>query len=482
MNFAEVRFWEYLLTGLGVLLGLRLLLGGLRFSRMELFDKLALLSLGLFLLLCVSWVTFVIFLLVALGTYVGLAWILKYHARHARKYLLVLIPLQLLPLLFYKYADFLLHRVMALDLSALHGWLNQATHAGIPSLHALVIPVGISFYTFQKVAFVVDTLAFQRPLPRLLDYLNFAGFFPQIVAGPIERRDDLLPQMERFRFQWSAENLNIGASWIALGLFFKCCLADNLAAYFNGASTTNPYLVWMASLLFGLRIYYDFAGYSLVAVGLARCLGVRLTLNFTSPYCSTSVGEFWRRWHITLSQWFRDYLYVPLGGGRVRWWACNVVLVFVVSGIWHGAGWNFVVWGALHGALLCGQRLLPKKLKIPPFIGWLCTLLAAIAAWLAFYETNTRALFAKFRTLLSPGAYHLSALRAAPAQWSPPDQFVLACFLLLAVATLLLEWLSLARRNEAYFYLRRPGVLVLLVMLTVLLAPGKNNGFIYFAF
>ena len=303
MNFAELRFWEYLLSGLALIVGLRLLFSPVLLGREQLFDKIALLVLGLVLLMAVSWITFAIYLLVVAVTYGGLVWIRNHHEDHAKKYLMVLIPLQLAPLFYYKYADFVVNRVLGREFD---------------TLRDLMIPVGISFYTFQKVAFVVDSLVFKHPLPRLLDYLNFAGFFPQIVAGPIERKTDLLPQMEGFRFRWQPRDIDDGAGWIALGLFFKCCLADNLAVYFSPSLASNAYQVWLANFLFGLRIYYDFAGYSLVAFGLARCLGVRLTLNFTSPYCSTDIGEFWRRWHITLSQWFRDYLYFPLGGGRVH--------------------------------------------------------------------------------------------------------------------------------------------------------------------
>ena len=297
MNFAELRFWEYLLSGLGIIFGLRFLFSRWLTGKEQQFDKLALFFLGLALLLAVSWVTFVIYLVVVAVTYSGLWWIRTYHAHHAKKYLAIVIPLQLAPLIYYKYADFIANRVLGLEFDALRD---------------LVIPVGISFYTFQKVAFVVDTLVLKHPLPRLLDYLNFAGFFPQIVAGPIERKSDLLPQIENFRFRWLPKEIDEGAGWIVVGLFFKCCLADNLANYFNRALADNAYQIWLANILFGLRIYYDFAGYSLVAIGLGRCLGVKLTLNFMSPYCSTDIGEFWRRWHITLSQWFRDYLYVPL--------------------------------------------------------------------------------------------------------------------------------------------------------------------------
>ena len=468
MNFAEARFWGLLMAGLAVIAFLRFVLRPVLGARRDVLDKAALFTLGLFLLLWVSWVTFVIFLAVAIGSYVGLRWVLQHDEKRQRRCLYVLIPLQLLPLAYYKYANFGLNQVMGLDISGLKN---------------LVIPVGISFYSFQKVAFVIDTLVFHQPLPRFLNYLNFAGFFPQIVAGPIERRADLLPQMEQFRFRWSARNINEGAGWIALGLFLKMCLADNLAAHFDGSSTSNAYLIWLANLLFGLRIYYDFAGYSLIAFGLARCLGVRLTLNFRSPYCSMSMVEFWRRWHVTLSQWFRDYLYIPMGGGRVRWWAVNVAVVFVVSGLWHGAGWNFVFWGAVHGAALIVNRIAGPKLKLPGFIGWLLTMATAFCAWLGFYETRTGVLALKLRTLFTPGAYNLAALREATATaFSSGEGYVLGCLLCLSGVTFLLEWLSVVRRDQPYYFLCRPAVLIGLVLLTVVLAGGKSNGFIYFAF
>jgi D-alanyl-lipoteichoic acid acyltransferase DltB (MBOAT superfamily) len=324
-------------------------------------------------------------------------------------------------------------------------------------------------------------LVFRQPLPRFLDYLNFAGFFPQIVAGPIERRRDLLPQMEQFRFRWSAESLDKGVSWIAVGLFFKLCLADNLSTFFNGSSTTNAYLIWLANLLFGLRIYYDFAGYSLIALGLARCLGVKLTLNFCSPYCACSMIEFWRRWHVTLSQWFRDYLYIPLGGGRVPWWGFNIALVFVVSGVWHGAGWNFVFWGAMHGAALLVNRMAGRRLRLPAFPAWLLTMATVFCAWLGFYETRAGILALKLKTLLTPAGYNLAAFREA-SRLVTANGFVMVCFLILAGLALLAEWLSVARRDEPYYFLCRPAVLVGLIILTVVLAPGKSNGFIYFAF
>lgn len=466
MNFSEIRFWILLLAGMSGIMLLRFIL-----ARMHLlvgsFDKAALLILGLFLLGCVSAVTLFIFLVVAVGTYVGLGWILRRGGKGRLRYLFVLIPLQLLPLAFYKYADFL---------------VNQVFHFDVGFFRGLVIPVGISFYTFQKVGFVLDTLQLCQPLPRFLDYMNFAGFFPQIVAGPIERRDSLLPQIEQFRFRWLPQDINVGAGWMVVGLFFKCCLADNLALFFDPTAQSNAYLIWLTNILFGLRIYYDFAGYSLVALGTARCLGIRLTLNFSSPYCATSATEFWRRWHITLSQWFRDYVYIPMGGGRVPWWALNVAAVFVVSGIWHGAGWNFVLWGGMHGTFLIINRVLASRIKLPALLAWCVTMLATFVAWLCFYELRPSVLLAKLATLFTPTAYGLSALREAAAHWSGTSNLVLVFSLGLAMSVLILEWRSLKTRGEPYALLTRPGMLVVLVVLTIILSPSIQNDFIYFAF
>jgi alginate O-acetyltransferase complex protein AlgI len=468
MNFAESRFWFLLITGLIAIALLRTAARPTSIGRGEAIDKVLLCGLGLFLLFCVSWVTFVVFALVAVGSYLGLRWVLTHrHDSNRRRYLVGLILLQLLPLFFYKYASFASDQVLG-------------RHPLI--LDDLIIPVGISFYTFQKVAFVIDTLVHDAPLPAFLDYMNFAGFFPQIVAGPIERRADLLPQMEQFHFRWSWLDINSGVGWMAIGFFFKLCLADNLALYFDGASSSNAYLIWLANVLFGLRIYYDFAGYSLIALGLARCFGIRLTVNFRSPYCATGAGDFWRRWHITLSQWFRDYLYVPLGGGRVRWWAFNIAIVFLVSGVWHGAGWNFVFWGAVHGVALIVNRWLGSRLAIPVALGWLITMTAVFYAWLAFYETRVDMLAQKALSLVTPAAYGRTALLEAAQHFRSPEGFVTGCLLALSATVLTAEWLSIRHQQEPYRLFFNPAISVALVVLTVLLAPGTSNGFIYFAF
>jgi alginate O-acetyltransferase complex protein AlgI len=469
MNFAEFKFWLYLLGALGLVFVLRpifLKTAGGNMASIARCDRTSVLLVSLFLLGCVSMTTLGIFLFVCIITYTGLALFLGGSGVHRYAFLVVLVPMQLLPLLYYKYSHFL---------------VNGILQGNVSGLSELIIPVGLSFYTFQVVGFVVDTVIHKHPLPKFLDFMNFAGFFPQIVAGPIERRENLLPQMQTFRFRWDPAAIDRGAPWIVIGLFFKICLADNLAVHFDPRSADNPFLIWLNNIIFGFRIYYDFAGYSFIALGVARCLGIRLTLNFASPYVSRNAQDFWRRWHITLSTWFRDYVYLPLGGSRTKLWALTIVLVFVVSGIWHGAGWNFILWGALWGVMLLAFQLF-RRVGIPSAVGWALTMAGAFFAWLCFYETRTAVLLSKMSTILNPFNYTITNLQQAVASLDPTNTFVLIVFLALSCVTLLIEWISLRHFDGPYAILQKPAVLGTLVVLTILLAPSEESSFIYFAF
>jgi len=463
MNFAELRFWILLSWALVVVLGIRMAVPDRFRGR---YDRGMMGLLGLFLLASVGILTCAVYLTVLVITHGGLRWILLDRVGR-RGWVVPLVILQLAPLLYYKYGHFLTAGVFGRE-----GWVPAD----------LLIPVGISFYTFQMVGFVVDTLHRGQGLPGFVDTLNFSGFFPQLVAGPIERREDLLPQMEGFRFRWDGGMMAEGMSWVVVGMFFKLCLADNLAMFLQRDTGVNAYLIWTNNLLFGLRIYFDFAGYSLVALGLARCLGLRLTLNFASPYLSASPSEFWRRWHVTLSQWFRDYVYIPLGGNRVRHWALNILVVFVASGLWHGAGWNFMGWGLFHGVLLVvAAQVWPRGERW----GWLgrgLTLGAVLFSWLLFYETRTPVLMAAMKTLVSPAGYSDEALALWMAWVRSANGTVALAFVGLSGVSFFFEWRSLRGGGAPYGELRRPWVLAVLIVLTVWLAPGASNGFIYFAF
>ncbi len=229
---------------------------------------------------------------------------------------------------------------------------------------ALLLPVGISFFTFQALGYLIDV---RRGTTKAeTDFMTFAlflSFFPQLVAGPIERSSNLLPQF-RERHTVDYERVMAGIEMMVWGYFLKLALADRCAIYvdavYNASTLQSGIAYAVASVLFTFQIYGDFAGYSLIAIGASRVLGFRLMDNFRAPYLSASLGEFWQRWHISLSTWFRDYVYIPLGGNRRSRPRCyaNLLATFAVSGIWHGANWTFAAWGVLHGAGLCIEKAL----------------------------------------------------------------------------------------------------------------------------
>ena len=225
---------------------------------------------------------------------------------------------------------------------------------GVPDLD-LLLPVGISFYTFQTLSYTIDVYRGERdPEPHLGIFALYVSFFPQLVAGPIERSTRLLPQFfEKHEFEYG--RVTAGLKLMAWGFFKKLVIADRLAIYVNEVYASphdhTGLVLIIATVFFAYQIYCDFSGYSDIAIGAARVMGYELMLNFRHPYFAKSIREFWRRWHISLSTWFRDYLYIPLGGNRVGpWrWYFNLFITFVISGLWHGANWTFVAWGALHG-------------------------------------------------------------------------------------------------------------------------------------
>ena len=242
--------------------------------------------------------------------------------------------------------------------------------ADLPTLN-IVLPVGISFYTFQTLAYTIDVyrgkLAAER---RLLYFALFVAWFPQLVAGPIERASRLLPQLSAKR-RFDAQLFSDGLLLILWGLFKKMVVADNAALIVNSGfdfAAGGPLTAaeaYLATAAFALQIYGDFSGYSDMARGTSKLFGVELLINFWHPYLATGPSDFWRRWHISLSQWLRDYLYIPLGGSRTGGVSRNLMLTMLLGGLWHGAAWNFVLWGAYHGTLLVAERKLnPERLKV----------------------------------------------------------------------------------------------------------------------
>jgi alginate O-acetyltransferase complex protein AlgI len=263
------------------------------------------------------------------------------------------VVLNLAVLCYFKYTNFILDS------------LNALTGAPLPFVN-IILPLGISFFTFQQIAYLVDVMRGARVERDIVSYTVFVSFFPHLIAGPLVHHAEMIPQFKRGRTGRSSVLAARGLAIFAAGLFKKVVIADNLAQFVSpvfahldaGGGVTTSW-AWLATLAYTLQIYFDFSGYSDMAIGLALLFGIRLPVNFRSPYKAASIIEFWRRWHITLSRFLRDYLYIPLGGNRLgeqrRY--LNLMVTMLLGGLWHGAGWNFLIWGGLHGLYLCVNHL-----------------------------------------------------------------------------------------------------------------------------
>lgn len=339
---------------------------------------------------------------------------------------------------YFKYANFFvdnLNTLFGLDLFLAH----------------VVLPLGISFFIFQKIAFLVD--AYRGKLDRLdlLDYSLFVTFFPQLIAGPIVHHSEVLPQFRRHGGV-SGQSIAMGVSIFAIGLAKKVLLADNAAVFAApqfASAAAGAHLdllsAWSGALSYTAQLYFDFSGYSDMAIGAALLFGIRLPVNFASPYKATSIIDFWRRWHITLSRFLRDYLYVPLGGNRLgstrRY--VNLFTTMLLGGLWHGAGWTFVIWGGLHGLYLAvnhGWRALRSRLGFSlskgsrgeAFLGGLITFLAVVVAWVFFRAPN---LSCALDMLKSMAGFYGAAI---PVQGSVDSRVGL----IVAFSLLLITWLA----------------------------------------
>ncbi len=256
-----------------------------------------------------------------------------------------------------------------------------------------LLPIGISFHTFQSMGYSIDVYRKRIPAERSLPiFFLYVTFFPQLVAGPIERGETMLGQFKK-DVPFDPTRVRHGCQLMLWGLFKKMVIADRLALYVDSIylkpELANSFDLALATLVFGYQIYCDFSGYCDIALGAAEALGLRLTENFKNPTRATSISDFWKRWHISLSTWFRDYVYIPLGGNRnggARW-TFNIFVTFLLSGLWHGANWTFVIWGGLHGAFLVIEKIGTRfkgKIRLPIFFKWVSTMLAVNVAWVFF--------------------------------------------------------------------------------------------------
>lgn len=309
----------------------------------------------------------ILFLIIVIDYSAAIA-IEKSIGRRRLIFLVVSLLANILLLCFFKYFNFLNQ-----NLVSLFSFMGKDFH---PLNLNIILPIGLSFHTFQSMSYTIEVYRGNQKAERHLGYFaNYVLFFPQMVAGPIERYDRLGDELKVER-KPLYQNFSDGFKLVLFGLFIKMTIADNIAPYVNQIYLEplkfNSMEVIMAVFLFSFQIYADFFGYSAIAIGCARLLGINIMDNFKTPYLAKSVSEFWSRWHISLSTWFRDYLYIPLGGNRVKLlrWTLNVLVVFTISGLWHGASWTFVVWGVLHGVMLLLERYFSMLFKFKIKEGW----------------------------------------------------------------------------------------------------------------
>lgn len=365
--------------------------------------------------------------------------------------------------------------------------VNQLTGAGIP-VPQIVLPVGISFFTFQAMSYVIDVYRGQVDAQRnYWKVLLYISFFPQLIAGPIVKYYDIAREIENRRQNLS--EVAEGFRRFCMGLSKKVLISNTVALAADAVFTlpvsrVNILTAWIGAIAYLLQIYYDFSGYSDMAIGLGKMFGFHFKENFRYPYASTSIQDFWRRWHISLSTWFKEYLYIPLGGnrkGKIR--TCvNKMVVFFCTGLWHGASWTFVVWGLYHGMFLMMESLLPRRKKAPVFLGHLYALLVVTVGFVLFRADTLSQGLAIIGAMFTGFSFGEELMSTAVLQLTPLFLFMTAAGIICAAPWK--EWLEKSGRKllplvEGFSY---PISIALLILCVLSLSGGTYNPFIYFRF
>ncbi|MEX2460168.1 MAG: MBOAT family O-acyltransferase [Paenibacillaceae bacterium] len=414
---------------------------------------------------------------------------LMLQSQYRRIFLWLAIVINVIDIAFFKYSLFLLHnveRVFSIQLVATNSfWVS------------IVLPVGISFYTFELISYVVDVYKKKtKPAQSLLDFWIFIAFFAHLIAGPIMRGQEFIPQINAMKsIRLKLSNFKIGLFYLVLGLSKKILLADNLSPivnrFFEHPETLDGSGGWMGSYLFAFQIYFDFSAYSDMAVGIGYLFGLELPRNFLTPYLSAHATEFWRRWHITLSSWIRDYLYISLGGSRRGEFRkyINLFIAMTLSGIWHGAQWTFVLWGMFHGGLLIAHNLF-VKLKVKLKLGWLEQLFVyrifavivffhlTCVGWVLFRVHNWHAAFGVIQRMLSLQSLHV------PHAYDKYLLIVLGLFVLHIIEYYLITYSAPISQAWHRFFPSpvRAAFYVLIVSVLIISIKSEVSGFIYFQF
>ena len=397
-------------------------------------------------------------------------------------YLVISLAVNLGLLSYFKYGNFLLENSIIL--------LGLFNIDFKPASLDIILPVGISFYTFQTLSYTIDTYRGKiQPSKSFLDYALYVSFFPQLVAGPIVRANDFLPQCKTPR-NTSVDQFGWGLSLLTIGLFLKIIIADTILApvvdkvyaapeYFSSLET------WTAILAFSGQIFADFSGYSTAAIGASLCLGFVLPDNFKAPYAALGFREFWQRWHISLSTWLRDYLYISLGGNRISSirTSINLMITMLLGGLWHGASWLFVIWGGLHGLYLIIEHFITQRIKLEKPLSKMTqvllivlTFLIVSLTWVFFRAESLQDVITIFSNLHKSSSSH------------KPQFEGFELILALSTIVLLVSWhITTKKSSLETFFQKQHGIikgliLTLMIMAIFLFASGDNRAFIYFQF
>ena len=354
----------------------------------------------------------------------------------------------------------------------------------------IALPIGISFYTFQILSYVIDLYKKEVGLQKNFFYLLlYVCFFPQLIAGPIVRYSTV--EEEILTRQETLEDATYGARRFCIGLAKKVLISNGVAKvaeiiYGGDPAVYGSAMYWVAAIAYSLQIYFDFSGYSDMAIGLGRIFGFHFLENFNHPYISLSVTEFWRRWHISLSSWFRDYIYIPLGGNRVPKgrWIFNILVVWALTGLWHGASWNFVFWGLYYAAFLIFEKLLFKQVldKLPKFVRWIYTSFVIVIGWVIFNITDASKLFAALGMMFNFTACNVSKMIAADSEILTALLYVpLGIIFMLPVGDFLNKQIT-SDRTVVDDIVKNAVCLVLFGLSVCFILSTKFNPFIYFRF
>ncbi len=409
---------------------------------------------------------FTILLFFACGLAIGAA----ENRKWKKCWLLVSVVISVALLGLFKYADFFI------------GSFNAMTGLGIPMLR-LALPVGISFYTFQCLSYTIDVYwGSVPPQKNLLSFGAYVTMFPQLIAGPIVRYSDINRQLEN-RTHSMAEFF-LGLRRFLIGLGKKVILADNFALLcklFRESPEKSVLFYWLYAIAFMMNIYFDFSGYSDMGIGMGRIFGFHFPENFNYPYLSKSITEFWRRWHMTLGTWFRDYVYIPMGGNRVSKgrWVFNILVVWMLTGLWHGADWHFVLWGLFFGLFLMIEKWIPALQRLPNFLRHLYVLLAIVFSFVLFNADNITMAFQDFGGMLGMNGLPLVS---APALYYLKSYGVLFAVGILGSTPVVKQTAVRIGNTKAALVLEPVLMAALLLVSTAYLVDGSFSPFLYFRF